>query len=120
MDLQDVLQIHSIQIELFGGEASIRDIGLLQSAIAQPQMSFGSQFVHKDIYEMASAYLFHISSNHPFVDGNKRTALACCLHFLEMNDIVKEYDPDELFQMTMKVAEGNSNKEEIANFFKKY
>jgi len=81
LKLQRVLQIHESQIESFGGSSGIRDLGLLKSALAMPQASFGGTYLHADLYEMAAAYLFHIVSNHPFLDGNKRTGTAVALFF---------------------------------------
>lgn len=69
------------------GSQGLRDLGLLQSALAQPEAGFGGELFHKDLFEMAAAYLFHISRNHAFVDGNKRMALAGCLLFLSINDV---------------------------------
>jgi death on curing protein len=77
LDLVEVLEIHESRIELYGGRPGVRDLGLLQSALAQPSAGFGGEYLHGNLYEMAAAYLFHVSRNHPFVDGNKRTALAC-------------------------------------------
>ena len=68
--IENVLSFHELQLEEHGGTAGIRDLGLLDSAIMMPQASFGGEFVHQDIYEMAAAYLFHICKNHRFVDGN--------------------------------------------------
>ena len=69
---EEVYVIHSDQLNRYGGSAGIRDQGLLQSALAQPGASFGGKWLHGDLYEMASAYLFSLVMNHPFVDGNKR------------------------------------------------
>lgn len=79
LNLLESLEIHQSRIELYGGTDGVRDLGLLQSALAQPSAGFDGEFLHKDLFEMAAAYLFHIVRNHPFVDGNKRTALACVL-----------------------------------------
>jgi death-on-curing protein len=77
LTLDEVLEIHRDQIARHGGSAGIRDIGLLNSAIAMPTATFGSQFLHSDIYEMAAAYLFHLVQNHPFIDGEvKKAAIA--------------------------------------------
>ena len=76
LDLDFVLRIHLSLIERYGGEPGVRDIGLLHSAIAMPQASFGGEFLHEDLFEKAAAYLFHIVQNHPFMDGNKRTGAA--------------------------------------------
>lgn len=68
LDLADVLEIHETRIKLYGGSLGLRDLGLLQSALAQPEAGFGGELFHKDLFEMAAAYLFHISRNHAFVD----------------------------------------------------
>ncbi|MCK4659796.1 MAG: type II toxin-antitoxin system death-on-curing family toxin [Phycisphaerae bacterium] len=82
--VDEILHVHQDQIERYGGHASIREVGLLLSAIAMPQASIGGEFLHHDLFEMAAAYLFHIVQNHPFVDGNKRTGAAVALVFLDM------------------------------------
>mgnify|MGYP001024581079 CR=1 FL=1 len=71
LDVDDVLAIHAIQIADHGGSIEIRDMGLLKSAVAQPSMTFGGEFLHDSLFAMAAAYLFHIAMDHPFVDGNK-------------------------------------------------
>ena len=75
LTLEDVLQIHKDQIEAYGGIRGIRDQGLLESAVMMPQATFGGEYLHQNLFEMASAYAFHIAENQPFLDGNKRTAL---------------------------------------------
>src|SRR6185369_192349 len=86
LTLDEVLEIHRDQIVRYGGSMGVRDMGLLQSALAQPQATFERQFLHHDIFEMAAAYLFHIVQNHPFIDGNKRVGVAAALVFLLLND----------------------------------
>src|SRR5208282_2439667 len=85
LTLAEVVELHADQIQRYGGGDGIRDINLLISAVAMPYASFSDQFLHADIFEMAAAYAFHLSQNHPFIDGNKRTALASALVFLAMN-----------------------------------
>ena len=72
LTLEEVLEIHDDQINRYGGASGIRDFGLLESALAQPQTIFGGSLLHTDLFEMAAAYFFHIIQNHPFMDGNKR------------------------------------------------
>ncbi|MBX3074688.1 type II toxin-antitoxin system death-on-curing family toxin [Candidatus Obscuribacterales bacterium] len=115
LDLADVLEIHESRINLYGGSHGLRDLGLLQSALAQPEAGFGGELIHKDLFEMAAAYLFHISRNHAFVDGNNRTALACCLLFLSINDVEIEADPLELEELTLATVEGHMEKSDIAD-----
>jgi len=85
-----------------------------------PQASFGGTFLHTDIYAMAAAYLFHIVSNHPFLDGNKRTGTATALFFLKLNGIDHDIDDDALTSLVLSVACGETSKEEIATFFRKH
>ncbi len=88
------------------------------SALAQPQAGFGDQYLHADIFEMAAAYLFHIVLNHPFIDGNKRNALACALVFLDLNGIEIDADPGALYDITITAAQGHADKQVIADFFR--
>ena len=85
LDVDDIIELHASQLELFGGGAGLRDQGLLESAVAQPQASFGGHLAHDGLFAMAAAYLFHLVSNHPFVDGNKRIGLIAALVFLDLN-----------------------------------
>lgn len=118
LTLAEVIDVHADQIKRYGGDPGIRDIGLLSSAIAMPYASFSEVFLHSDIYEMAAAYTFHISQNHPFIDGNKRTALASALVFLELNDISLS-DPDGILYNTMvSLASGELRKPEFAKILK--
>ena len=87
LSLGEILEIHRDQIERYGGDAGIRDLGLLQSALAVPASGFGGRYLHSDLFEMAAAYLFHLVQNHPFVDGNKRTGAVAALVFLSLNGI---------------------------------
>ena len=82
LSLENILEIHQIQIGEFGGNPGLRDVGLLRSAAAMPAAQFGGQYLHDDLYEMAAAYLYHLALNHPFVDGNKRVAAMAADIFL--------------------------------------
>jgi death-on-curing protein len=115
-----VLQIHESQIELFGGSSGIRDMGLLESALAMPRASFGGTYLHADIYTMAAAYLFHIVSNHHFVYGTKRTGTAVARFFLKLNGIDHDIDDDALESLVLSVACSETGKDEIATFFRKH
>jgi death-on-curing protein len=74
-------------LEAYGGQAGVRDRGSIESAVAMPSQTFGGDFVHADLFEMAAAYAFHIAENQAFVDGNKRTGLAAALTFLRLNGV---------------------------------
>ena len=117
--LDDLAAIHRDQIERYGGEMGIRDVGLLDSAAAQPRATFGGEFLHRDIFEMAAAYLFHVVMNHPFLDGNKRTGAVAAIVFLALNDVVLEADEEGLEAITLAVACGQADKKQVAEFFRK-
>lgn len=84
--VEAVLAIHAEVLAAHGGLPGLRERGLLESAVAAPRASFGGKPLLEDIVEIAGAYLFYLCRNHPFADGNKRTALAAALVFLEAND----------------------------------
>lgn len=114
LTLSEVVEIHSDQIEHFSGDPGIRDMGLLSSAVAMPYATFQRVFLHEDIFEMAAAYAFHISQNHPFIDGNKRTALASALVFLGLNNVELADPKGTLYQAMMSLASGSFSKAEFA------
>lgn len=114
LDAEDILELHAMQLGVFGGGAGLRDRGLLESAVAQPQSSFGGEFAHDGLFAMAAAYLFHIVSNHPFIDGNKRAGLLAALVFLDLNGISIEHPSEALYELTMGVAEGRIAKAAVA------
>ena len=118
LDTRDVIAIHRRQIEEFGGLDGLRDVVLLESAVAQPMAMFQGHFLHADVFEMAAAYLFHIASNHPFLDGNKRAALAAALIFLALNGAPIETASPALYDLTITVAEGKGRKEAIAELLR--
>lgn len=118
LTLAEVLKIHSNQIENYGGTDGVRDIALLESALAQPEAGFGGHWLHKDLYEMASAYAFHLCKNHPFLDGNKRTAFVSAMLFLETNGISIVAPQRKCIEVMLAVAEGKMSKKELAQIFR--
>jgi death on curing protein len=90
LDAEGVLAIHAEVLAAHGGSPGLRDQGLLESAVAAPQASFGGDLLIRDPVEIAAAYLFYLCRNHAFVDGNKRTALAAALVFLQENGMLKD------------------------------
>ena len=89
-DVAAVLAIHAEVLAAHGGLPGLRERGLLESAVAAPQASYGGQALISDPIEVAAAYLFYLCRNHPFADGNKRTALATALVFLEANGLLPD------------------------------
>lgn len=118
--LDDVLALHQDQISRYGGAPGIRDIGLLKSALASPAVTFDGALLHRSLAEMAAAYLYHLSQNHPFIDGNKRTALAAALVFLWINGHRVRIPEDELYALVIGVAGGSVSKPDIAVFFSRH
>ena len=119
LTLAEVIEIHTDQIDRYGGSEGVREMNLLSSAVATPLASFSGSFLHADMYEMAGAYAFHICQNHPFVDGNKRTSLAAALVFLEINGISASDPAGELYHMMMSIASGKVGKTDLAKIFRK-
>lgn len=119
LDINDVLVIHQPQLEEFGGRDGLRDPGLLDSALAQPMAHFAGQFLHEDLFAMATAYLYHITLNHPFVDGNKRTTLAATLTFLDINGHPISEPSPLLYEATVAVTGGCMNKGQIADLLRR-
>lgn len=119
LSIDDVVRIHQDQIERYGGAPELRDAGLLASAVEVAQASVAGSWLHTDLFEMASAYLFHIVQNHPFLDGNKRTGTAAALVFLDINGVEIEASDDELYELVMNVASGGATKSAIADFLRR-
>lgn len=118
LSLAEVLEIHDQEIAAAGGSSGIRDIKALESALGAPQASFNGQFL-MDIFEMAATYLNSIALNHPFLDGNKRTALASMLTFLFINgyETDESYD-EELADKTMELVTRKIQKSDFAQHLK--
>lgn len=108
--------LHAEQLRLHGGAAGIRDEGMLESALARPlqKQTYGDP----DLCELAAAYLFGIAKNHPFVDGNKRTAFAAADLFLYFNGLSVEAEQEEIIQFVLMVAAGEIDETGAAVFFR--
>lgn len=117
LTLDEILSLHEDQVHRYGGSGGVRDLGLLQSAMGSVMATFGGSFLHESLFEMAAAYLFNICKNHPFIDGNKRTAVAASLTFLEMNGIEIDATEADFYDLVMGVAEGRVTKAAVAVFF---
>ncbi|MCP5548016.1 MAG: Fic family protein [Akkermansiaceae bacterium] len=116
-----VLAIHEQVLAAHGGATGIRSRELLESAVAAPQATMMGAPLISDPIEIAAAYLFYLSGNHPFIDGNKRVALATCLVFLSENDLLpdEELDADEWETLTLAVAAGLLTRDEITATLRK-
>jgi len=116
-----VKAIHGEVLAAHGGAAGIRDETLLESAVAAPQASMMGQTLISDPIEIAAAYLFYICRNHPFLDGNKRTALAACLVFLEENGLLShtKLPIDDWEQLVLDVASSKISRDETTRRLRK-
>jgi death-on-curing protein len=118
LPVEDVLEVHRRVIEEFGGDLGLRDRGLLESAIAMPRSMFGGQDLHVDIAEKAAAYFFHVCANHPFVDGNKRVAVAAAELFLLINRRELVVEDKHVEDLAMGTADGSMSKAQVVEFFR--
>ena len=116
----EVLSLHVEQIRRFGGASGIRDEALLQSALGSAEATFDGVFLHETIFAMAATYLYSICRNHPFVDGNKRTAVATALTFLYLNGVDTDADEDAFYALVIGVAEGRVTKTAVARFLEEH
>ena len=116
----EVLALHADQIERYGGSHGIRDPGLLNSALSMPGATFGGQWLHGSLHEMAAAYLYHLVRDHAFIDGNKRVGLMAMLVFLGLNSLRLDATEDELVELVVDVAAGRVSKAEVAVFVKRH
>jgi death-on-curing protein len=120
LEVDDVLTAHADQVERYGGVHGVRDVGLLESAVAQPRASFGGQLLHADLFHMAAAYLYHLVKNHPFVDGNKRAAATAALLFLDLNGLEIDAPAGSLYDVTIAAATDQADRAAIADFFQRH
>ena len=118
LTIDEIVAIHRDQLARHGGSEGVRDWGLLQSAIAMPAATFGGQFLHCDLCEMAAAYLFHFVQNHPFIDGNKRVGAVAAYVFFALNDVRLTADNDTYADLVLSVARGETPKSAVAEFFR--
>ena len=120
LTLDEVLSLHADQIARYGGSTLVRDVRLLEPALAMPAATFGGELLHPTLAEQAAAYVFHLVKNHPFVDGNKRTSLVAMLAFLGLNGRRLEAPDDDLTDLVLGVAEGRVTKAEVAVFVRRH
>jgi death-on-curing protein len=114
LDIEIVLDFHAEQLALFGGADGVRDIGLLESALARPINKFA--YGESDFAVLAAAYGFGIARNHPFVDGNKRTALGSMIVFLGLNRLDLDAPQVEATAMVLSLAAGETTEAALARW----
>jgi len=114
LDKALVLAVHDRQLAEHGGSAGVRDEGLLESALARAQQLHAYGDPKPELADLAAALAFGLARNHPFVDGNKRTAAVCCETFLELNGAMLEAEDADLYPHYLALAEGKLKEREFA------
>lgn len=120
LTLDEILEIHEDQLARYGGTPGILNLDLLESALAQPQVTFDGKFLLSDLIEMSAAYLFHLVQNHPFVDGNKRVGAVAAIVFLLTNDQDIAIGDDALESLTLAVAQGKLDRNAITAMLRRH
>ncbi len=114
LHLEFVLELHADQIKTYGGLHGVRDMAGLESALEQPWLEVFGQVLHPTLELQAAALVFHISRNHPFLDGNKRVAWACMETFLALEGFSLEMTNEDAYDLVNRIAQGEFEKAEIA------
>jgi len=114
LSLGEVVRLHHLLVEQSGGASGIRDLGLLDSALAQPRATFGGQDLHQTLIDKAAALCASLVQNHPFVDGNKRVGHAAMATFLLLNGIDIVATTDEQENLILELASGKRQREDLA------
>lgn len=112
----ETLVLHDLQLVAFGGAAGVRDVGGLESALARPRNRLAYGKKKASLARLAAAYAFGIIKNHPFIDGNKRTALVIAFAFLEVNGVEMAASEEEAYRVFMDLASGRMSEEELGTW----
>jgi death on curing protein len=119
MDAADAVIAHDLELAAHGGSTGIRDQGLLESALARPKNIWAYAESPPSLPRLAAAYAFGISSNHPFVDGNKRTALVVSFAFLDVNGLEVTASQEDAFLTILGLAAGEISEDQLAAWFER-
>ncbi len=120
LNVAQVLLIHDQMVRKFGGSFGVRDLGLIESAVARPQATFSSEYLYKTIFDKAAALLQSLLKNHPFIDGNKRTALTSAGVFLRLNGFKLQNNHQEEVEFAVNVDNEHLPVEQISKWLKKH
>ncbi len=120
LTVEEILFLHHMLIKKTGGAPGIRDLGLLQSAAARPSAGFARTEAYPSSIDKAAVLAHSIISNHPLIDGNKRTGIAAAGLFLRKNDLFLKTTQDEMIQFTLKIARGEISWQEISTWLARY
>jgi death-on-curing protein len=119
LSAEQVLFIHSRLIDTTGGLHGVRDTGLLQSAVERPKATFERKDLYKDVFHKAAALMEFLTNNHPFIDGNKRTAITSSALFLRFNGYILKASQKNLEKFTLKMATNKASFKDAVEWFKK-
>lgn len=116
---RQILILHERMIQKYGGSSGVRDMGMLESAVGRPFATFGGEDLYPDTFMKAGAFIQSIVKNHPFIDGNKRTAFAGAITLLLANGVFISTDTNQVVKFMLRVANENISVDEIAAWLKK-
>lgn len=120
LTVQDVLLLHQLAIDEFGGSHGLRDLGLLESAVGRPVATFDGKELYPDIYSKGAALVHSLLLNHQFVDGNKRTAMFSVMEFMELNGLEFKATQKEVVDAALWIENKQPEIEEIAEWLKSH
>ncbi len=115
-----VMIIHSDLLQRYGGRAGLRDLAVLESALAQPRITVGQKFVHKSLFDKAAACGFHLCRNHPFIDGNKRVAFVLMDLFLQGNGWEIVANEEDAYSLMIDLSSGKVSKAQLSSWLKNH
>lgn len=118
LTVKDVLLLHQMAIDEFGGSHGLRDLGLLESAVARPSSTYDGEELYPDIYTKGAALVHSLLLNHQFVDGNKRTAMFSVMTFLELNGFELTASQKDIVEAALWIENKQPEIEEIASWLK--
>ena len=120
LTVKDVLLLHNLAIDASGGSHGLRDLGLLESAVERPKVTYGGEDLYPTIFLKAGALLHSLLRNHAFIDGNKRTSVFSAMTFLELNKYIFKAEQKEIVEFALKVEQERLSVEDIAAWLKEH
>ncbi|MBI5356349.1 type II toxin-antitoxin system death-on-curing family toxin [Candidatus Collierbacteria bacterium] len=117
--VRQVLILHERMIQKYGGSSGVRDMGMLESAVGRPFATFGGEDLYSDVFMKAGAFIQSIVKNHPFIDGNKRTAFTGTIAFLLASGVIISAGTNQVVKFMLRVANENLSVDEIAKWLEK-
>ena len=120
VNIDEVLEIHRNQVEATGSDTKVRNEGVLRACLSTPSNRMGGAYAHQDLFEMAAAYLFHLTDQKPFYACNQRVALITALYFLYLHGIEVTAQAEGLADLVRRVSGGKATKMIIADFLRKH